>query len=160
MDLSDYPSLPQAGNDPLTLALEYRRKIKRENDRKEAALHKVAYGGYNEKPLTKGASIEATGKCAETPLHPAVRSGHSDAVELLLSKGASIEAVDEGGNTPLHLAASSGHTNIVEILLRKGALIEAMNKDNDTPLHLASRNGHTSVVELLLSKAAPIEAIN
>ena len=58
-----------------------------------------------------------------SPLHLAVRGGHTDTVELLIKKGASIEGMDKNTNTstPLHLFARSGNIAMVELLLNKGA---------------------------------------
>ena len=71
----------KAGNiKRLISTLDYIRNIDFEDDWRESALHKAAYGGYNEAVLlllTKGASIEAMNKENHIPLHHAVRNGHT-----------------------------------------------------------------------------------
>ena len=118
----------------LISTLEFIRDIHFKDDQAETALHKAAYGGYN------------------------------DVAELLLGKGASINSLNKYNNTPLHLAASNGHTSMVELLLMEGALIEPRfnstfrNISTFTPLQLATRNGHTDTVKLLEKKNTELSA--
>jgi ankyrin repeat protein len=59
-----------------------------------------------------------------TPLHIAARSGHIDAVRILLKGGASKEARDSDNNTPLMLADKNRYADTVELLLEHGATID------------------------------------
>ena len=113
----------EAGNiKRLISTLGYIQNIDFEDDRKETALHKAAYRGYN------------------------------DIIRILLYKGASIDAMNEDNRTPLHHAVQNSHTSTMELLLTKGASIEATDKNSETPLHFAVRNSHPETVQLLLSK--------
>jgi len=51
-----------------------------------------------------------------TPLHRAVKHGHTQAVELLINNNADLEIRDEQGRTPLELAREKDHPEIVRLL--------------------------------------------
>ncbi|MGB1594086.1 MAG: ankyrin repeat domain-containing protein [Promethearchaeia archaeon] len=60
-------------------------------------------------------------KSKYTPLHVAVRSGHIEALELLLEHSALCDAADSLGRTPLHHAAELGHADCLGQLLDAGS---------------------------------------
>src|SRR5262245_58613707 len=67
----------------------------------------------------------------------AVRSGHYNAVPLMLEAGLDPNVPDRDGETPLHLAVRATSTETLNGLLGGGARIGARNLDLMTPLDLA-----------------------
>src|SRR5436190_2470367 len=60
-----------------------------------------------------------------TALHEAARSGHLEAVKLLVFNGANVNATDFSGLTPLRLAVGRRQTAIAEFLRQNGGLEQA-----------------------------------
>ncbi|KAJ8540597.1 hypothetical protein ON010_g12630 [Phytophthora cinnamomi] len=63
----------------------------------------------------------------------AVKSEHTELVELCLSKGSNPNAPTLDGNTSLHLAAALAHTDIILRLLQGGANPNVQNRYGQTP---------------------------
>ncbi|KAJ1473456.1 ankyrin repeat-containing domain protein, partial [Baffinella frigidus] len=94
-----------------------------------------------------------------TPLHQAVRHGHTEMVRLLLEEGADKDATNVQGETPLYWAAREGRSNpIMFFLLTAGAKKEESDNAGRTPLHIAAFKGHAAVVRLLLEAGADADA--
>ena len=101
-------------------------------------LHSAAYHGLidelikyrrNEETLKMANSRDSLGR---TPLHVAVKQGHTHCVEALLSLGSDIDAEDESsGFTPLMLAAELGLLAMSATLLRRGADLHATAMHDD-----------------------------
>ncbi len=112
----------------------------------------------------------------------AMKSNHTDIVQLLVSKGADISPLhfalymkDEtkarslieggadvnrrtsNGTTPLSRAVDVGFKDIVELLIAKGADVNAKDTWNWTALHSAVY-GHKDIVELLITEGANVNA--
>ncbi|KAH9560916.1 hypothetical protein CY35_06G133300 [Sphagnum magellanicum] len=88
-----------------------------------------------------------------TPIHLAVRRGHTEMVELLLhvpsmdaNIGATVNASPPSGLKPWE----SGHFNLCRPNLFLKAPRELPPAGNLTPLHFAAMDGHTQMVDLLL----------
>ena len=111
----------------------------------------------------------------ETPLMAASRTGHVDAVQLLLSSGSFINAVDPfQEETALMWASSEGHLEVVKTLLAAGAdpnlkahvslITERKNADHPsggfTALMFAVRNGHEDVAKALIAGGADLKLTN
>lgn len=62
-----------------------------------------------------------------TPLHVAVRTGHSDCLEHLIECGARIDAQDKEGDTALHEAVRHGRYKAMKLLLLYGAKLGVQN---------------------------------
>jgi ankyrin repeat protein len=106
------------------------------------ALHYASENGHFEvvRLLTeKGANINLTNECGETPSHLAIAYGHSlQVLQFLAEKGADLTKTNEKGEIPLHLAAMGQHLHIVQYL---------MQSREDT-IHLVTRtlDGHTPLL--------------
>jgi ankyrin repeat protein len=95
-----------------------------------------------------------------TPLHKACagsKSGHLEAVKLLLDGGADVHALNKWRETPLLTAANHGQAGAVEALLRAGADPCKCTDTGWSPLSIAAYKGHNDVVKLLLDEGAPTE---
>ena len=84
----------------------------------------------------------------------ASRSGHLQAVDLLLKENADPNVQNLKGWTALIFASLNGDHQVVEILLEKGANPNIHTIDGLTALIIASINGHLQVVALLLKACA------
>ena len=62
-----------------------------------------------------------------TPLHIAVRAGHTEPLRLLLQHGALCDAADHLGRTPLHHAAERGFAECLDVLLAGGNVAGTLN---------------------------------
>ena len=90
--------------------------------------HRVSDTGYEramlgcEWLLDHGADPNVrSGKCLETPLFAAIRSGSTRLVRMLLDHGADPGIPDVDGQTPYMLAAATGAGDILELLEQAGA---------------------------------------
>uniref|UniRef100_A0ABD2W7F8 Uncharacterized protein n=1 Tax=Trichogramma kaykai TaxID=54128 RepID=A0ABD2W7F8_9HYME len=109
--------------------------------------------------------VDARDKFGNTPLHLALRYGHTNLAAYLLRCGAYPNLIDKDGATPLHLICSQeevydedGHSleSFFEIndQLLQGVLINERDKKGRTSLQLAVANVFPAAVELLLAKGA------
>ena len=91
------------------------------------------------------------------PVHPAVRSDDTRAVEKLIAADPElVKARDRAGSTPLHHAAGFGTIATIKLLLEKGADVNAANQRKSTPLFWAIHD--EAKVRLLLDRGADINA--
>lgn len=113
------------------------------------------------------ARASPNGKCStgETPLHLAIRSGHVDAVRILLEAGADANesTADEymgpeaEYDYPLHIACRKGRVDIAKALLEHDADVNVQDWYGATPLYRAVRSGNEELVQLLLTAGADKE---
>jgi len=92
-----------------------------------------------------------------TPLHAALRNGHSNVALLLLEYDADPNARDNRDETPLQVASRQGDVKVMENLLDRRANPDAKNKDDETALSLASMNGKLEAARLLLKLGAHVD---
>lgn len=98
-----------------------------------------------------GANMTVKDDAEQTPLHMAVRSGHSETVQALITSDSSLVAAeDDTGQTPLHYACANGHGGICLLLLQNGAVIDAEDERHQTPLMEAAIAGHVNCAGHLL----------
>ncbi|XP_019730132.1 ankyrin repeat and SOCS box protein 3 isoform X2 [Hippocampus comes] len=84
----------------------------------------------------------------------AARSGHLDAVRLLLKARANIDQLTNDLSCPLYVAVSNGHKDVVQLLLAKGAMLDRSHTASCwTCLHLAVYQDHVDIVRLLVESA-------
>jgi len=94
-----------------------------------------------------------------TPLHHAVISGQTDAVQILVKMKADVHKADENGLTALHYAAYQGFWEIVKMLLSAGSRPNKKTNSKVTPLHFAAKHDRYLVVEELLKCFVDVNAI-
>lgn len=107
--------------------------------------------------LERGADVDKLENFwGETPLFPAVQSGYTEAVKLLLDMGANAKQITHTGEALLHIAAENHSAEIIRMLVKAGADLEARNKLKQTPLHIAAhKNKLETVITLLEAGADP-----
>lgn len=105
-----------------------------------------------------GASLTASDKEGDTPLHLAAMVGHIGAFRFLMSHFPEPDLANAGGESPLHLAAMSGSVEIINLLLEKHAEIDSRNSKGVTPLMLAIAAKHEDACLRLLEAGADINA--
>ena len=105
--------------------------------------------------LQKGASIHSLRDDISrlTPLHEAVRHGHSHLTRFLLSQGAHQSYVDQAGHTPLHLACINGDVECIRALSADKSQARFKNalgcedKNRRKPHHSCSNSYCEAIVE-------------
>ena len=145
------------GEVALTLITEFGCDANLPNNDGYTSLHKACeYERANVvKIVGKHASLLATDKNGDTPLHIAAAIEHDECVEALLQLDAPIMLRNAAGKTALHLALERGRSSIMRIFIKHVSVL-ATTKDGDTPLHIAAAGGHDECVEALLQLDAPI----
>ena len=98
--------------------------------------------------------INTRGGNGGTPLHAALRNGHSDIALFLLQRCAKANVKDSQHQTPLHIASQEGHTEVIRSLITHGVDANAEDREKETPLSLASRHGRLEAIPLLLEHGA------
>ena len=101
--------------------------------------------------------VTTLGCDGRTPLHAALRNGHSDVALLLLRHKADANARDNQDETPLQIASRLGDIKAIQSLIDCQANPNAKNRANETPLSLASRNGRLEAARLLLKNGASVD---
>jgi len=101
--------------------------------------------------------VNTRGRDGGTPLHAAIRNGHSDVALLLLVNDADLHARDNQGETPLHVASRQGDVKVMKDLIDCRANLDATNRDNETALSLASMDGRLEAARLLLKHGAHVD---
>lgn len=94
-----------------------------------------------------------------SPIHEAVRKGHSRCVEALVTWGADVDMDIPHLGTPLYLACVCQELECARTLLWKGAYVQR-GRYLDSPLHAAAQKDCMAIVRLLLDFGADINARN
>src|ERR1700676_1245867 len=125
--------------------------------------------------LKAGSDVALAHPDGETPLMAASRTGHVDAVRLLLEAHANVNAADSyQQETALMWGAAEGHVDVVNALLNAGAASDHKahvtasedRKHGDHPtggftaLMFAARNGREEVASALVKGGADCELTN
>src|SRR6267142_2815749 len=102
--------------------------------------------------------VHTLGHDGATPLHAALRNGHSGVAQLLLRHKADANARDNKDETPLHIASRRGDKTAVDFLIASGAKMNHELTHELTALHVAAEHGHYNVVDSLLNHGAKVDA--
>lgn len=95
-----------------------------------------------------------------TALGVAARTGHVEAVKLLLDLGMSPDAANANGERALHIAAWSDSVPIARLLIERGAEIDALDrKQKATPLSWAIYFGKPQLTEYLSTVSSDIPSL-
>lgn len=96
-----------------------------------------------------------TGKPRLSPLHLAVRHGHTASIKTLLSHGADIRFLTVADHNALFTAAESGRAEVFQILFERGRLaLTDKSNSSQTPLYYAATWGLKAAVKALLKMGA------
>ncbi|KAL1515449.1 hypothetical protein AB1Y20_002074 [Prymnesium parvum] len=112
------------------------------------------------RPPQAKASVAATDRHGNTPLHLSALRGNAPTLSLLLEAGDELQPRNAEGATPLHLAAFSGHAGAVERLLAARAEPDLLDARHSAPLHLAAAAGHAAAIGRLLEARASPSLLN
>jgi ankyrin repeat protein len=85
---------------------------------------------------SRGANVDARGRCGKPPLFYAAESHLPETLRLLIAQGQDLEAADEFGHTALGTAVEYDDLECVEILLKAGAQVDKY-QHTGTPLSAA-----------------------
>ena len=99
--------------------------------------------------IDNGASIHFKNKEGFSPLHNAVKGGHSDVAKLLIAKRAYITTTNYQGTSLLHEAAITQQKEMIELLIAEGVNINAKDRAGMTPAQLAEKSGHDDIADFL-----------
>ncbi|PNP50729.1 hypothetical protein THARTR1_08350 [Trichoderma harzianum] len=121
------------------------------------------FGQYNVIPLLivmgKGDLNEADGETGMTPLHWAVKRGHTSVVELLVNAGAELETKEKKHHmTALASAIHYRRKEIVDFLLQRDANVHVSDRAGRTPLYIAAKWGELAIIQQLVDRGADINA--
>ncbi|ODM20307.1 hypothetical protein SI65_03360 [Aspergillus cristatus] len=110
--------------------------------------------------LANGATVSATNRRGETPLHLATQAGHLSMTRFLLNvQGVDVNCQNKYHQTPLTAPARDGHEALVELLLHQPGIEPDVSEririrprvNGQTPLSYAAMNGHVNIVRALLA---------
>ena len=73
--------------------------------------------------LNNGANVNAKDNHGTTAIIFAARSGHLEALSMLINTGANVNAKNYDGYTALIFAAENGHLGVINALINAGALM-------------------------------------
>ena len=102
--------------------------------------------------------VAQTNRNGRVPLIPAVASGKTEVVALLLERGAPADALAADGWSTLHLAAANDSVDVARLLLKASVATNALTTSRLSPLDVAAIYGATNVAELLVQHGAPVNA--
>jgi cytohesin len=99
--------------------------------------------------IENGANIYFRNKEGFSPLHNAVKGGHSDVAKLLIANRAYVTVKNNQGTSLLHEAAITKQKEMIELLIAEGVNINAKDKAGMTPAQLAEKAGHDDIADFL-----------
>ena len=116
-------------------------------------IHELTHPSDGGPPAGVHAHCKSGAALGRGPLHLAVASGVTEAVEVLLAQGADVNSCSKKIHlTALHVASAYGSSEMVDLLLEARADPLAKTEDKQLALHYAAANGHMEIVKMLLQK--------
>ena len=108
--------------------------------------------------IENGADVNGVNKVKQTPLMKAAKSGHINALTLLIKHGADVDLQDSDGYKALHFAVfgSDISSEILSCLIGSGADVNARTNNGVTPLMIAAEEGHINAVTSLVKCGANV----
>eukprot|EP00756_Hemistasia_phaeocysticola_P009627 Hpha_TRINITY_DN14928_c0_g1::TRINITY_DN14928_c0_g1_i1::g.143856::m.143856 len=99
-------------------------------------------------------SVDAADSEGRTPCFVAARSGHSDALRILIAEGrADVGKAENDGKAPCYIAAKKGHSDALRILIEEGrADVDKAANNGATPCYLAAAFGHSDALRVLIEE--------
>ncbi|XP_043480097.1 ankyrin-3-like [Leptopilina heterotoma] len=94
---------------------------------------------------------------SETPLHCAVRGGHTEIVREILSESKKFQELNHSFGDLIHIAAEKGNEEIFQMLIEFGCSVENYFKGK-YPIHIAAAFGHWKLIEILLKSGVDINS--
>ncbi|MEM7367130.1 MAG: ankyrin repeat domain-containing protein [Bacteroidota bacterium] len=128
------------------------KKSLRKNRRKKSSAHLEGINSQMRKQKIQDSS--------NTPVHQAVLSLDTYALERCHELRLDINGKNKEGNSPLHLAAEFNLVEMTIAIIEYEADLNVRNYLYATPLHTAIETGCNEVVEVLLEAGAEVEARN
>lgn len=95
----------------------------------------------------------------QSPLHIAVKKGHTKIIQMLLKHKADCNERDSEGLTPLMLATIKGYDDVADLLLSNDAKIQHVIKQEQSAVHLAVLHGRDRLLAKLLQQCKGDSAI-
>jgi ankyrin repeat protein len=83
--------------------------------------------------IKKQADLGLRDQMGKSILHVVCKTGHTQAVKMLIKRMDEIDDGDALGNTPLHYAVIAGHQKICQLLLEAGASAQVRNHQGMSP---------------------------
>eukprot|EP00035_Acanthoeca_spectabilis_P020269 m.431951 g.431951 ORF g.431951 m.431951 type:complete len:1240 (-) comp17373_c0_seq1:1509-5228(-) len=96
--------------------------------------------------------LSTVGDQGDTPVHAAIRAGHTDIFRLLVIHGGSPFSRNEPSHrTCLHVAVEEGHAEAVVVLIREfGLPLDATDSCGMTAIHIAAAHGRRQMLQSML----------
>jgi ankyrin repeat protein len=107
--------------------------------------------------LNAGANPNTPIATGERPIMTCARTGHADAVRLLIAHGADVNGGEPTQNqTALMWAAAEQHPKVLQMLIEAKANLQARTKSGFTALHFAARAGDLESTKILLDAGVDV----
>ncbi|MHC4112342.1 MAG: ankyrin repeat domain-containing protein [Planctomycetota bacterium] len=131
------------------LLLAVGAKINPISDLGNTPIHYATNAEIAELLIDNGANIYYRNKEGCSPLHNAVKGGHSDVAKLLIANRAYVTVKNNQGTSLLHAAAITKQKEMIELLIAEGVSVNAKDRAGMTPAQLAEKSGHDDIAEFL-----------
>jgi ankyrin repeat protein len=131
------------------LLIAQRAKINPISDLGNTPMHCVTITEIAQILIDNNANIHFKNKEGYSPLHNAVKGGHSDVAKLLIDKRAYVTTINNQGTTLLHEAAVTNQKEMAELLIAEGVNINAKDRAGKTAAQVAEKAGHHDMAEFI-----------
>ena len=149
----------QENTKAVELLIAKKAKINPISDLANTPIHYATNAEIAEVLIDNGANIYFRNKEGFSPLHNAVKGGHSDVAKLLIANRAYVTVINNQGTSLLHEAAITRQTEMIELLIAEGVNVNVKDKAGNTALHLTAQ-GNRGMVLFLISMGAKIDVRN